>query len=71
MEALNQVMDQVLKNKELDYNEDDEIRVCPNCGEPTQKEIFILNRMMRVPLMCKCKKVLKLRKLKMKIEKSN
>ena len=56
MEALNQVMDQVLKNKELDYNEDDEIRVCPNCGEPTQKEIFILNRMMRVPLMCKCKK---------------
>lgn len=49
---------------ELDCNKD--IEVCDKCGDPIQKDIEILNKVRRVPIVCKCKK--KEQELKVKQE---
>lgn len=47
-------LEQNLENKELDYNKP--IETCSNCGEPIQKDIEILNKVRRVPIVCSCRK---------------
>ena len=54
MEALAMTLEKSLRDKELDCKEP--LRVCPKCGEVIQKDIEILNKIRRVPVICSCKK---------------
>lgn len=47
-------MEQNLESKELDCRQP--LETCPNCGEALQKDIEILNKIRRVPIVCSCKK---------------
>lgn len=47
-------MEKNLESKELDCRQP--LEICPNCGEALQKDIEILNKIRRVPIVCSCRK---------------
>lgn len=52
--TITKTLEQNLESKELDCRQP--LETCPNCGEPLQKDIEILNKIRRVPIVCSCRK---------------
>ncbi len=61
MKQVGEALEKTLKSRELDYNIDDKnerVEICSICGEAIEKITYIpgLNRCIKGPVMCKCKR---------------
>lgn len=54
METAATIVQKTLEQQELDYRKP--LEVCNICGEPIQKDIVFLNKISRVPVICKCRR---------------
>ncbi|MBE6075917.1 MAG: ATP-binding protein [Clostridium lundense] len=74
MQQTREVLERALRNKELDFNsvdKNEKVEICSVCGEPIQKITYIpgLNRYIKGPVMCKCKRDVLIAKEKEEINK--
>lgn len=74
MKQVGQALEKTLKSRELDYNitgENERVEICSVCGEAIEKITYIpgLNRYIKGPVMCKCKREALMAKEKEKINK--
>ncbi|MGL4742672.1 MAG: ATP-binding protein [Sarcina sp.] len=60
MEMIGQALTQTLQQKELDFN--NPLKTCGDCGQLIEKDVVIVNKKIRVPVICECKKEAKLKK---------
>ncbi|HAK44010.1 MAG TPA: DNA replication protein [Clostridium sp.] len=65
MEQIMTIVEKSLESKESDCNE--ELKTCPTCGEAVEKVIVVLNKSLKVPLACSCRRA-KLEEERIKFE---
>ncbi len=74
MKQVGEALEKTLKSRELDYNiagENERVEICSVCGEAIEKITYIpgLNRCIKGPVMCKCKREALIAKEKEEINK--
>lgn len=62
MKKIGETLTESLKMKELDFNI--ELKSCGKCGETVEKDIMLVNKKVRVKVICSCEKEEKLKKEK-------
>ena len=76
MKQVGEALEKTLKSKELDYDvvdKNESVEICSVCGEAIEKITYIpgLNRCIKGPVMCKCKKEALIAKEKEEINKDS